>query len=176
MTKTLGVFGVGPASGGHRRGPRFRGCLKFAKRGPIFGDFLPFSTVFRQNGAQNYFRFRFSLQIRIGRCRLYRKRHTYRYRMLANFRDIVGQSSILGRFSPKWRLKLLPCPVFTCDSNSSPSTLLETAHISINKRSEIFISAYISCRPIFVITQTCLVWGQYLRVGEGWPNEVSSTY
>jgi len=50
--------------------------------------FWPFSTVFRQNGAQNYFHFRFPLQLQIHRVRLYQKRHTYRYRrILANFLD-----------------------------------------------------------------------------------------
>jgi len=70
----------------------------FAKRGPISGDFRPFSTVFRQNGTQNYFRFRFSLQLQIYRGRLYRKRQTYRYRILANFRDTGGPKSHYGPF------------------------------------------------------------------------------
>jgi len=112
--------------------PRVRGGLEFAKRGPISGDFRPFSTVFRQNGAQNYFRFRLSFQIRIPRGRLYWKRRTYRYRILANFWDTGGQSPIMGRFygfSPKWRLKLLPFPVFSSDSNSSSSTLLGTTKL-----------------------------------------------
>jgi len=39
----------------HGRGPRVSGGLKFAKCGPISGDFRPFSTVFRQNGGRNYF-------------------------------------------------------------------------------------------------------------------------
>jgi len=165
-------------TGASPKPPCSRG-LKFAKRGSISGDFRPFSTVFRQIGAQNYFRFRFSLQLQIKRRRLYGKRRTYRHRILANFWDTGSKSPIFGRFccfSPKWRLKLLPFPVFTSDSNSSPSTLLETAYISINKRSKIFISAYIFCRPIFIIAQPRQVWGQYLRIGDGWPHEVSSTY
>jgi len=54
---TPGVFGVGQAIGGHRRASRVRRGLVFAKRGPISGDFRPFSTVFRQNDGQNYFFF-----------------------------------------------------------------------------------------------------------------------
>ena len=72
---TLGLFGIGPTSGGIAEAPRVCGGLKFAKCGPIFGDFRPFSTVFRQNGGQNYFRFRFSLQNRIPNGGLYRRRH-----------------------------------------------------------------------------------------------------
>jgi len=89
------IFGVGSAS---PKAHRVGGVLQFAKRGPISGDFRPFSTIFRQNSGQNYFRFHFSLKIRIRRGQRYRIRRTYRYHIFANFRDIVGQSSILGRF------------------------------------------------------------------------------
>ena len=128
-SSTLGVFGVGPATGGIAEAPRVRGGLEFAKRGPISGHFRPFSTVFHQNGAQNYFRFRFSLQLQIKRRRLYRKRRTYRYRILANFWDTKSHFWPFLLFSPKWRLKLLPFPVFTSDSNSSPSTIRNGIHI-----------------------------------------------
>jgi len=40
-------------------------------------------------------------------------------------------SAIFDGFSPKWRTKLLPLPVFSSDSNSSWSTLSKTTYISI---------------------------------------------
>jgi len=89
--------------------PRVRGGLKFAQRGPISGEFLPFSTDFRQNDAHSYFRSRFSVQIRIPCGRLYRKRHTYRYRIWANFWDTRGQSPIMGRFLRFFAKMTAPC-------------------------------------------------------------------
>jgi len=50
----------------------------------------PKKLGFFQNGGENYFRFRFSLQIRVLRVQLSRKRHKYRRGTLKNFRVIGG--------------------------------------------------------------------------------------
>jgi len=52
----------------------------------------PKKLGFFQNGGENYFRFRFLLQIRVLRVQLSRKRHKYRRGTLTNFRVIEGQN------------------------------------------------------------------------------------
>jgi len=51
----------------------------------------PGNLVFRQNGVENYFRFRLLLHFCIQHPRFDRKGHKYRWGMPANLRDIWGQ-------------------------------------------------------------------------------------
>ena len=106
-------------AGASPRPPRVCGGLKLAICG-TFGDFRPFSSAFRQNGGQNYFRFRFffSIDILISYLGLFSKYSWSNF----NFGPFF-------RFSSKRRLRLFPFPVFTSDSNLSSTTL--TTNISI---------------------------------------------
>jgi len=163
---------------GIEEAPRVRGGLKFAKSNwfpAIFGRFRQFFLkIDDKTTSVSGFLFSFKFTA---------------FDFIDNDRhiNIVSwqilrygvQSTIMGRFCCfmlKCRLKLLLFQVFTSDSDSSPWTLLETAYISINKRSE---SSYQPTTLVvrFLLFRNHAMFGdQYLQTGEGWPHEVSSAY
>ena len=103
-------------------------------------DFHRFSAVFDgfcQNGGLSYFRFRFSLQIRIPGNRLYSKRRTYRYRIL----EITCQmlTDFQDSFTSRKRTKIATKRVenFPSSSSSSSSFIAPSQSIQNNRTHEI---------------------------------------